>query len=57
MRCPFLIGERLYLRAPLLDGAWPSGTNLAVCAGAVLVLWILAALTAWRGEERVILYL
>lgn len=45
------------LRAPLLDGAWPSGTNLAVCAGAVLVLWILAALTAWRGEERVILYL
>jgi ABC-type polysaccharide/polyol phosphate export permease len=45
------------VRAPLLQGQWPTVTNLAVCGLTIAVLWGLAALVIWRSENKVIRYL
>ena len=45
------------VRAPLLRGAWPTGTNVAFCLAAASALSLTAWLAGRRLEERVIFYL
>jgi lipopolysaccharide transport system permease protein len=45
------------VRAPLLRGAWPTGTNLAYCLGTAAILVSLAWLVGSRSEKKVIFYL
>src|SRR3954471_9922335 len=45
------------VRAPLLQGEWPSAENLAYCGAAVVVMSGLAWLAGRRFEEKVIFYL
>jgi lipopolysaccharide transport system permease protein len=44
-------------RAPLLAGQWPDARNYAVCAGTIAVLAVIAWMTGWRCERKVIFYL
>jgi len=45
------------VRAPLLRGQWPTSTNFAYCAGAIVVLALLTWLIGRTAEKRVIFYL
>jgi len=45
------------VRAPLLDGAWPTAANLGVVAAMAVIMTLLAILIGRRCERRVIFYL
>jgi lipopolysaccharide transport system permease protein len=45
------------VRAPLLQGAWPTAENYAYCLGTMMVFASLAWLVGRRAEPRVIFYL
>jgi len=45
------------VRAPLLEGKWPSAANFEFCAGMAILFTILAWLVGRKAERRVIFYL
>ena len=45
------------VRAPLLEGRWPSMENLAYCAATIILMSLLAWLVGRRVEHKVIFYL
>ena len=45
------------VRAPLLQGHWPTAANFGYCAGTIVVLLLLAWLVGRKAEKRVIFYL
>ena len=45
------------IRAPLLQGQWPTAENFVWCAAAILGMAVLAWLVGRRAEEKVIFYL
>jgi len=45
------------VRAPLLEGRWPSTENLAWCAATIMLMSLLAWLVGRRVEDKVIFYL
>jgi len=45
------------IRAPILDGQWPTMTNYLFCMVTVLIVTILAVLVGRKAERKVIFYL
>jgi lipopolysaccharide transport system permease protein len=45
------------VRAPLLHGEWPTLENCAYCFGSITALTLVAVLTGWSAERKVIYYL
>ena len=45
------------VRAPFLEGTWPSTTNILWCVGTAAVLTLVAAAMGARTEKKVIFYL
>lgn len=45
------------VRAPLLNGSWPTVENYIFCFSTIILLFILAGLTGARSEKKVIFYL
>jgi lipopolysaccharide transport system permease protein len=45
------------IRAPLLNGKWPTALNYAYCIGVIAVLTLLAWLVGRKSEKKIIFYL